>query len=95
MSDIDRTTPAHGTDPATAGGRRSRVFDIRAVIAAVFTAYGILVGAAGISPNPAGLVKSQGININLWTGAGMLVVAALFWLWLWLRPLTTAGDPAP
>ena len=92
MTDVDRTAPApdHGTDPTTAGPR-SRVFDIRAVIAAVFTAYGLLVGGAGIAPDPAGLVKSQGININLWTGIGMLVLAALFWTWLRLRPLT--GTP--
>jgi hypothetical protein len=32
------------------------------------------------------------VNINLWAGIGMLVVAALFVLWAWWRPLRV---PAP
>jgi hypothetical protein len=27
------------------------------------------------------------VNVNLWAGLGMLVAAALFAVWTWLRPL--------
>jgi hypothetical protein len=33
------------------------------------------------------VAKADGININLWTGIGMLVFAALFVLWARLRPI--------
>ncbi|MGP4016915.1 hypothetical protein [Saccharopolyspora sp. 5N708] len=64
-----------------------KLFDIRTMIGGLFLLYGLLIGAAGLFPTAAGLVKSQGININLWTGLAMLAVAALFLRWVWLRPL--------
>jgi xanthine/uracil/vitamin C permease (AzgA family) len=36
-------------------------------------------------------VKASGINIDLWTGLGMLVVAALMLTWALLRPLVPAA----
>ncbi|TDC87202.1 hypothetical protein E1161_26135 [Saccharopolyspora aridisoli] len=68
-------------------GTASQLFDVRTVIGGLFLVYGLLIGAAGISPDAAELDKAQGININLWTGLSMLVVGALFILWLRLRPL--------
>ncbi|MEV4731528.1 hypothetical protein [Saccharopolyspora sp. NPDC049426] len=68
-------------------GTASQLFDVRTVIGGLFLLYGVLISAAGISPDAAELDKAQGININLWTGVSMLVVGALFILWLRLRPL--------
>ncbi|CAM03615.1 hypothetical protein A8924_4733 [Saccharopolyspora erythraea NRRL 2338] len=65
----------------------AKLFDVRTVIGGLFLVYGLLIGAAGLFPDEAGLAKSQGININLWTGLAMLVVGGLFVLWLLLRPL--------
>ena len=36
--------------------------------------------------------KAGGIDINLWSGIVMIVVAALFALWAWLRPLVPPGE---
>lgn len=70
-------------------GTASRLFDVRTVIGGLFIIYGLLIGAAGLSPDATELDKAQGININLWTGLSMLVVGGLFLLWLRLRPLQT------
>lgn len=78
-----------------ASGTAARLFDVRTVIGGLFVVYGLLIGAAGIAPSAAALDKAQGVNINLWTGLGMLVLGLGFLLWLRLRPLGAArGDPA-
>ncbi|GAA2908814.1 hypothetical protein GCM10020221_01120 [Streptomyces thioluteus] len=63
-----------------------RLFDIRLVIGGLFTVYGVVVTVAGITASDEDLAKAQGININLWTGLGMLVLGVLFLVWLRLRP---------
>ncbi|GAB3301496.1 hypothetical protein [Parasphingorhabdus pacifica] len=69
----------------------SSLFDVRTVIGGLFLVYGVLIGGAGLFPTPEGLAKSQGININLWTGLSMLAVGGIFLLWQRLRPLVPAG----
>jgi hypothetical protein len=73
-------------------GTAARLFDVRTVIGGLFVVYGLLVGAAGIAPSAAALDKAQGVNINLWTGLGMLVLGLAFLLWLRLRPLGAARE---
>jgi drug/metabolite transporter (DMT)-like permease len=64
------------------------LFDLRTVIAVLFGVYGVVLTALGLFNNdPAELEKSAGIDMNLWTGIGMLVVAAIFLVWVWQRPL--------
>jgi hypothetical protein len=66
---------------------RAALFDLRTVIAVLFGAYGVILTVLGVAATgPEDLAKAGGININLWTGIGMLVVAALFVLWQRLRP---------
>jgi hypothetical protein len=66
---------------------RAALFDLRTVIAILFGTYGVILTVLGIAATgPEDLAKAGGININLWTGVGMLVVAALFVLWQRLRP---------
>jgi hypothetical protein len=62
-------------------------FDIRRIITGVFTVYGIILLALGLFGAHDVKVKASGINIDLWTGLGMLVVAALMLTWALLRPL--------
>ncbi|WP_372408144.1 hypothetical protein [Streptomyces luteireticuli] len=64
----------------------ARPFDIRLVIGGLFTVYGVVVTVAGITASDEDLAKAQGININLWTGLGMLALGVLFLAWLRLRP---------
>jgi hypothetical protein len=69
----------------------ARLFDIRLIIGGLFVIYGIIVTIAGFTASDADIKKAQDININLWTGLGMLVLGLLFLLWIKLRP--TAPPP--
>ena len=83
-------TPAErapGEPPSAA----SQLFDLRTIIAVLFGFYGIILTILGLFfESEAQLQKAGGIEINLWTGIVMLVVAALFLLWALMRPLVPA-----
>jgi quinol-cytochrome oxidoreductase complex cytochrome b subunit len=76
------------------GGSRSltaTLFDLRSVIALLFVVYGIVLTIYGaVASTPDDVKKSGGIDINLWTGIVMLVVAAFFITWVVLRPPVVA-----
>ncbi|GHH80051.1 hypothetical protein GCM10018793_34260 [Streptomyces sulfonofaciens] len=103
MSDENQNRAGDGADVPEAGyqqevadlERRSataaRLFDIRRIIGGLFVVYGVIVTIAGFTASDADINKAQDININLWTGLGMLVLGLLFLLWLKLRP--TAPPP--
>jgi hypothetical protein len=71
----------------------ARLFDIRTIIGGLFVIYGIIVTIAGITVSDANLAKADGVNINLWTGLGMLALGIFFVVWLWLRPLSLPAPP--
>ena len=93
MSDLQREV----TDLESKSATAARLFDIRRIIGGLFVVYGIIVTIAGISPSDADLDKAQGVNINLWTGLGMLALGLFFLGWLWLRPTVppTPDDEQP
>lgn len=108
MSDDDIKRAAGAPDGATAAetdyqqevselearsATAARLFDIRRIIGGLFVIYGVIVTIAGITASDADLKKAQQININLWTGLGMLVLGLLFLLWLKLRPGVTSHAP--
>ncbi|MFJ9247766.1 hypothetical protein [Streptomyces sp. NPDC101776] len=64
----------------------SRLFDLRLIIGGLFVVYGVIVTIAGINPSDSSLDKSEGVNINLWTGIAMLLLGIFFLGWLKLRP---------
>ncbi|MYW69205.1 hypothetical protein GTY65_34810 [Streptomyces sp. SID8379] len=70
----------------------ARLFDVRRIIGGLFVVYGIIVTIAGITASDADLKKAQDININLWTGIGMLALGVFFLVWLKLRP---TAPPTP
>jgi hypothetical protein len=72
-------------DPAAA--RVANRFDIRRIIAGVFALYGLVLLALGLFGAHHIKVKASGINIDLWTGLGMLIVAAMMLAWALLRPV--------
>lgn len=70
-------------------------FDIRVIIAVLFFLYGLILTVLGlVSTSPEEITKSAGFNINLWTGVGMLVFAALMAVWTVWRPLVVSGKEA-
>jgi hypothetical protein len=80
--DVQREVTELQAKSATA----ARIFDLRRIIGGLFVLYGIIVTIAGINPSDSSLDKSEGININLWTGIGMLILGIFFLVWLKLRP---------
>ena len=79
------------TQPASAA---AKLFDLRIMIGALFTLYGVVLIVAGIFASAAEKQKAAGVNINLWTGIGMLVLGLLFLLWWRLQPLRPPATPA-
>ncbi|MEU4151535.1 hypothetical protein [Streptomyces sp. NPDC026659] len=80
----------------------ARIFDLRRIIGGLFVVYGVIVTIAGITDSQAAIDKAEGVNINLWTGIGMLILGVFFLAWLKLRPTppplpaegVTEEDPA-
>jgi hypothetical protein len=71
----------------------SQLFDLRTVIAVLFGVYGVILTVMGLFfEGEEELAKAGGIDINLWSGLGMIVAAALFVLWVRLRPLVPPGE---
>ncbi|MBC2869184.1 hypothetical protein [Streptomyces mexicanus] len=81
--DVQREVEELESKSATA----ARIFDLRRIIGGLFVLYGIIVTITGITDSQAAIDKAQGVNINLWTGIGMLVLGVFFLVWLKLRPI--------
>jgi ABC-type Mn2+/Zn2+ transport system permease subunit len=65
------------------------MLDIRLIIALLMGIYGLVLTTLGLAFTPdSDIAKSAGININLWSGLAMLLLALLFTTWAKLRPLT-------
>ena len=80
----------HDAEQAEAEDRTTKalnLFDLRRIIGGVFTAWGVLLIILGLFDSQEEIDKAAGININLWTGIGMLVVGAIFIAWAMSRPL--------
>lgn len=75
----------------TSARRRTRVslFDLRWILTVLFGVYGIVVTLMGLLAHAKTFTASGqdvGVNVNLWTGIAMLVLAVVFALWAALRP---------
>ena len=71
----------------------SKLFDLRIMIGALFTFYGVVLIIYGFFTPEEQIAKSAGIHINLWLGAGMLVLGLLFLLWARLAPVKHEAPP--
>ncbi|MEU6101763.1 hypothetical protein [Streptomyces flaveolus] len=71
----------------------ARLFDIRRIIGGLFVVYGVIVTIAGFVASDDDIDKAQGVNINLWTGVGMLVLGLFFLAWMKLRPIAPPTPP--
>lgn len=80
---------ASGSSGHTAGA-----FDIRVIIAVLFGIYGVVITVMGlVATSSRDIDKAAGVNINLWSGIGMLVLAAVFVVWARLRPIIVPDEP--
>lgn len=75
--------------------RKAGAFDIRTFIAMLIGIYGVVLLLMGIFATSAqDLEKAGGVNINLWTGIGLLATAGVFQTWATVRPLVVPEDVA-
>ncbi|MBF6352385.1 MULTISPECIES: hypothetical protein [Nocardia] len=64
------------------------LFDIRTIVGGLLGLYGIVLVITGLVHDTAAEeAKTGGVNVNLWAGLGMLVVAVAFLTWARLRPV--------
>lgn len=82
-----------GSGKGSGGSAAAKLFDLRVMIGALFTFYGLVLMVAGLFATAAQRKKADGININLWQGIGMLILGLLFLLWWKARPLVVDPDP--
>jgi|SRR5947209_901842 len=67
--------------------RTANRFDIRRLIGGLFILYGVILTVTGIVGSTHVKTKAAGININLWTGIGMLIFGGLMVFWALARPV--------
>jgi hypothetical protein len=100
MSSSDKPFGVPGTGESSAGvsdeeelraAKAANRFDIRRLIGGVFLLYGLILLALGLFGSHEVKNKAAGINVDLWTGIGMLVFGALMIFWALTRP--TAPEP--
>ncbi|MFZ0040972.1 MAG: hypothetical protein WAK93_06685 [Solirubrobacteraceae bacterium] len=79
--------PTGATDEdEIAAARAANRFDIRRIIGGVFVIYSLILIALGIFGSHHVKTKAAGINVDLWTGLGMLIFGALMIFWALYRP---------
>ncbi|WP_439661314.1 hypothetical protein ACSHWB_07330 [Lentzea sp. HUAS TT2] len=73
-----------------------RLFDLRLIIAFLFGLYGVVLVVIGLAfTTDEDLKKAEGVNINLWAGIAMAVLAAVFAAWATLRPQFADTEKQP
>jgi len=85
------STGASTEDEARAAKVANR-FDIRRLIGGLFLLYGAILLVLGIVGSHAVKTKAAGINIDLWTGIGMLVFGALMVFWALTKPVVPESE---
>ncbi len=95
MADDPLIAQAEGAEvDAKTARRAASLFDLRRIIAALFGIYGVILVILGLGASDAEIDKAAGWNLNLWVGVAMLVIAAIFVLWAFGRPLSEDLDDA-
>ena len=70
------------------------LLDIRRIIAGLLGVYGVILLVAGIVGSSEQKNKAAGVNINLWAGIVLLLMATFFLVWALTRPLSEEMDEA-
>lgn len=69
------------------------IFDIRNIIGALLSVYGIILLIMAFVGDQA-LEKTGGVNANLWTSIGLLIVGVFFLTWAALKPVIVVEPTA-
>ena len=73
---------------AQRAAKAARLFDIRRLIGGLFLIYGVILTVLGLGESDASIAKSADLNVNLYSGLGMLALSAFFIAWAIIRPLS-------
>ncbi len=75
----------------TAAKKTAGAFDVRNIIGALLTIYGVILLLMGLFGDTAP-EKTGDVNANLWAGIALLVVGLGFVAWWRIRPLAVPDD---
>ncbi len=78
---------ALGDEDEIQAARMQNRFDIRRLIGGLFLLYGFILLLLGIFGSHHIKNKAAGVNIDLWTGIGMLIFGGLMIFWALSRPV--------
>jgi hypothetical protein len=90
MADEESVTPGseeRSDEDELEAARQANKFDIRRIIGGVFLVYGVLLTVMGIVGSHHIKTKASGINVDLWTGIGMIIFAVVMIVWALTRPV--------
>ena len=73
---------------AKRAARAANLFDVRRLIGGLFVIYGVILVILGLGASDESIAKSADLNVNLWSGLGMLVLGVFFLAWAFMRPLS-------
>lgn len=82
-------------EPGPREGRahKAGAFDIRSLIALLIGIFGAILVLVGIFDfSEADKIKTDDVNVNLWTGLAMLLAAGIMQGWAMLRPVVVPDD---
>lgn len=85
----------HTNDTAASGEKahKAGAFDVRNFIGGLLGLYGVVLLLTGIfATDEAALAKSDGVNVNIWTGVALLVAGGIFIGWARLRPVVVPPE---
>jgi hypothetical protein len=87
MSDQPMASTGATEEDEAQAARAANRFDIRRLIGGLFLLYGLILLIVGLVGSHAVKTKAAGVNVNLWTGIGMLVFGGLMVYWGLARPV--------
>lgn len=89
---MDDNSEQASTAEGSASKRWAGAFDIRNFVGALIGIYGVVLVVMGlVNVTSADLLRTGGVNANLFAGVVMVIFAAIFIIWARLRPVEIAA----
>jgi hypothetical protein len=86
-SDSPMASTGSTDEEEVAAAKAANRFDIRRLIGGLFTLYALILIALGLFGSHHIKTKAAGINVDLYTGIGMLIFGALMIFWALSKPV--------